>query len=299
MRNLPNLKALRAFEAVARHNSLTAAADELCVGQSAISHQIRQLEEYLGLPVFMRKRYGVELTGEGRVLYATCRRLFDDLGETVDLIRPRMVKNNLRIKVGPFFSSKLIAPRIALFLDANPGVEIHLAHLDTAVSGMGTPDIIISYGTYKSDERVIIDLMQEQLIAVCGAELWRRAASPLELLCGNRLHYRGMAEWQQWLQSSGLVMQRSQQDLIFDDQHIILEAVKEGQGVALMDRTLVEDELRNGQIVQIHPHIHSPRDGYRFLCRPDLFETKPITRKFLLWLQSEIARRRNQTQVSM
>lgn len=133
MRKLPGLKTLRAFEAAARGGSLTAAADELCVGQGAISHQIRLLEDYLGLPVFVRRQYGVELTQEGRLLFATCQRSFDDLAGTIKHISPRTAQKVLRVKVGPFFSMKIIAPRISEFLIQHSGLQLHLSHLDTNV----------------------------------------------------------------------------------------------------------------------------------------------------------------------
>lgn len=80
----------------------------------------------------------------------------------------------------------------------------------------------------------------------------------------------------------------SRQDLIFDDQHIILEAVKEGQGVALIDRTMVEYELRSGQVRLVHDHFYEPNETYQFVCQEELFRTKPVTKSFLAWLLQEI-----------
>lgn len=291
MRDLPSLKSLRAFEAAARNGSLTAAADELCIGQGAVSHQIRILEDHLGLRVFVRKQHGVELTPEGGLLFASCQRAFDDLEGVVQHIRPRTGGKILRVRVGPFFSMKVIAPRISEFLAANPGVQLHLSHLETMTAGTGPADVIIDYCLQPPPGRFSLKLLRERLVPVCGRELWHKQEDKLALLSGNRLHYRGLSEWQSWITSSGLALPRSRQDLIFDDQHIILEAVKEGQGVALVDRTMVEYELKSGQICLAHEHFYEPAETYQFVCQEELLRTKPVTKSFLTWLIAEIGSR--------
>ncbi|MFK0273205.1 LysR family transcriptional regulator [Ensifer sp. NPDC090286] len=289
MRDLPSLKSLRAFEAAARNGSLTAAADELCIGQGAISHQIRNLELNLGLRVFVRKQHGVELTPEGGLLYASCQRAFDDLEGVVQHIRPRTSDKILRVRVGPFFSMKVIAPRISEFLTANPGVQIHLSHLETITAGTGPADVTIAYCLQPPAGRFTRKLLRERLVPVCGRDLWQEDRQAL--LSGNRLHYRGLQEWQSWIASSGLALPRSRQDLIFDDQHIILEAVKEGQGVALIDRTMAEHEFKSGQIRLAHDHFYEPAETYQFVCQEELLRTKPVTKAFLNWLIAEIEER--------
>lgn len=291
MRDLPSLKSLRAFEAAARNGSLTAAANELCIGQGAISHQIRILEDNLGLSVFIRKQHGVELTPEGALLFASCNRAFDDLEGVVQHIRPRNTQKILRVKVGPFFSMKLIAPRISAFLSENPGLQIHLSHLETNTPATGTADVIIDYCLHPPPARFSQRLLRERLVPVCGSAIWQAQAGKHDLLSGNRLHYRGLQEWQSWIASSGLRLPPSRQDLIFDDQHIILEAVKEGQGVALIDRTMVEYELRSGQVRLVHDHFYEPNETYQFVCQEELFRTKPVTKSFLGWLLQEIGDR--------
>lgn len=293
MRRLPNLKTLRVFEAVARCKSFTAAAEELYIGQSAVSHQIKQLEEYLRLPVFVRKRYGVELTNEGKLLFATCSRLFDDLAETVDHILPHALHTTLRVKVGPFFSMKLIAPRISVFIEQNPGLKVHLSHVDSTLATQNIPDIIINYGNPNAGDCFSVELMHERLVPVCSPSFFNKGASALELLSSNRLHYRDLTEWQQWIKSSSLQLKRNQLDIIFDDQHVVLEAVKVGQGVGLIDRVLVEEDIRSGQLRQIHEHYYSPPERYYFSCTHNALETKPVIKKILHWLQSEIKLKQN------
>ncbi len=294
MRDLPGLKSLRAFEAAARCGSLTAAADELCVGQGAVSHQIRLLEDYLGLPVFIRRQHGVELTHEGQLLFASCQRSFDDLEGTLRHISPRTVKKLLRVKVGPFFSMKVIAPRISEFLAQHPGLQLHLSHLDTNLPAAGQPDIVIDYRLGAVSGRFSRQLLRERLVPVCGRVVKERYATAQELLCSTRLHYRSVSEWQSWVATSGLTLPHSQQDLIFDDQHVILEAVKEGQGVALIDLAMVDMELRSGQMVLVSDHYFEPQETYQFVCQEDLFRTKPVTKDFLDWLLGEISLRRKQ-----
>lgn len=294
MRDLPGLKSLRAFEAAARCGSLTAAADELCVGQGAISHQIRLLEEYLGLRVFNRRQYGVDLTQEGSLLFAACQRSFDDLAGTIRHISPRTAQKILRVKVGPFFSMKIIAPRISEFLGQHPGLQLHLSHLDTNVPASGQPDIVIDYRLGGVAGKFSRQLLREKLVPVCGRSVRDQYSDMTQLLCGNRLHYRSVSEWQRWVASSGLMLRHCQQDLIFDDQHIILEAVKEGQGVALIDQAMVEHELRTGQMFLVSEHCFEPQETYQFVCPEELFVTKPVTKDFLDWLLNEITLRRDQ-----
>lgn len=297
MRDLPGLKTLRAFEAAARLGSLTAAADELCVGQGAISHQIRLLEEYLGLPVFVRRQHGVELTQEGSLLFTTCQRSFDDLAEIIRHISPRTAQKVLRVKVGPFFSMKIIAPRISEFLKQHPGLQLHLSHLDTNVPASGQPDIVIDYRFGGVSGKFSQQLLRERLVPVCGISAKHNYKDMVELLCSNRLHYRSVSEWQSWIATSGLSLGHSQQNLIFDDQHIILEAVKEGQGVALIDRALVAQELKAGKVFLVCDHCFEPQETYQFVCAEELFLTKTVTKDFLDWLVKEISLRRKQQDI--
>lgn len=291
MRDLPSLKSLRSFEAAARNGSFTEAANELCVGQGAVSHQIKTLEAYLGLKVFLRKQDGVELTREGELLFAACRRAFDDLGGVVRLIKPRRVQRTLRVKVGPFFSTKLITPRISEFLAANAGVQLHLSHPDTNFPAFGEADVLIDYRDGTPAGRFSTPLLRERLVAVCAPSTRQRFGDVRELLCRSRLHYRGVSEWQNWIASSGLGLLPCQQDLFFDDEHIILEAVKEGQGVALVDRMLAGSELDAGQILLVGDHFYEPPESYQFVCQEELIRSNPTVRNFLDWLLREIKTR--------
>ncbi|WP_278923724.1 LysR family transcriptional regulator [Pseudophaeobacter profundi] len=290
-RQLPNLKALRAFEAVAFHGSFTRAADELAVSQGAVSHQVRQLEEGLGVSVFLRGAKGVSLTEEGKVLQEVCERSFDKIAESTALIRRDRKDRVLRVRVGPFFAMKVIAPRVAGFLEQNPGVQLHLTNLEVDAPPPGAGDIQIKYCLEPPAGCHAIEVFRERQVPVCSPELLQTVRDPVQLLEDPqvpRLHYRDLAEWQAWLDGTGLGAASANSNLIFDDQHTILAAVRSGQGVGLADRALISEDVERGRVCIVSENSVEPEISYKFICGAGRNTAGSLIETFRIWLMSEL-----------
>ncbi len=291
-RRLPSLKALRAFEATARHLSFTNAAKELSVSQGAISHQVRILEEELGTALFVRTKWGITLTAEGTLLKDVSCRWLDEIAEITQHIRPERQTKTLRVQAGPFFSMKVIAPRVASFMSENPGVQLHLNNIDISKATSLQRDVLIDYCLEPPANQYAIELMRERLIPIASPTLLEAGQDPTTLVKRDdisRLNYRDLSDWQNWLEKAGISDKGNHPNLIFDDQHTIVEAVKSGQGIAMADRSLVQDDIKRGRIIVISSlHVES-NTSYKFICSDEQLKTNPVIALFRDWLMKEVA----------
>lgn len=290
-RLLPNLKALRAFEAVAYHGSFTRAADELAVSQGAVSHQVKQLEQNLGVALFLRGAKGVEPTREGMMLQEACERSFDEIGDCTALIRRDRGDRVLRVRVGPFFAMKVIAPRVAAFLEENPGVQLHFNNLERDAPPPGAGDVQVKYCDEPPAGCFAMEIFQEFQVPVCSPGLMESVAGPLELLKDpgvTRLHYRDFSEWQAWLDGTGLGVPTANSNLIFDDQHAILAAVRSGQGIGLADRALISEDVERGRVCVVSENYVVPEASYKFICGQGRNIPGSLIEIFRKWLIAEL-----------
>ncbi|MCQ0092438.1 LysR family transcriptional regulator [Roseovarius sp. M141] len=289
---MSNLRALRAFEAVAHHLSFTRAADELSVSQGAISHQIKLLEQRLGTRLFTRHGKSVALTLEAELLRDVCARSFDEIGETLSLIGHKPKAQILRVRSGPFFAMKVIAPRISEFLSANPGIQLHLNNLDPDSASLGSEDVLIKYCLQPPANSVSVEILKENLVLICNPDLVATGDS-LERIIARpdiaRLHYRDMSDWQSWLDLFGYAGPTAPQNLIFDDQHTILEAARSGQGIGMAERSLIRGDLERGRIAILSDLCLRPEASYKFVYKTERAATHPMIDLFRTWLERQVA----------
>ncbi len=291
-RSLPGLKALRAFEAVAFHCSFTLAADELAVSQGAVSHQIKQIEDNLGVQLFQRGARGVSLTPQGLLLRETAERAFDEIGEIVSLIRADRKAQVLRVRAGPFVAMKVIAPRISEFMKANPGVQLHLNNLREGVVVPGRDDVFIEYGVTAPPGGMAIEILREKLVPVCSPDLLESVDDAESLLMQPsiaRLNYRDLEDWQKWLEMAQMKADGAHPNLVFDDQHTIIEATRAGLGIALADRALIQDDVARERICVISERFIQPRACYRLVYAEEHVSENSCVNLFREWLVQEIS----------
>jgi len=290
-RRFPNLKSLKAFEAVARHESFTLAAHELAISQGAVSHQVKNLEEQLQLKLFNRHSKGISITSEGILLRDTCTRAFDDIASVINIIRPELFVQSIRVLAGPFFSMKVIAPRVASFMQANPEVQLHLNSIERADVGNWSSDVLIQYCEQPPEDKYAIEVLQEKMVPICSPALVSDAASPLSILEREEvtlLHYRDLSDWESWLAEAQLEHWKHQANLIIDDQQTIVEAVKAGQGIGMADRSLIRDEISRGEILVMSDQYVTPKASYKLICDPERLQHHPFIAIFRDWLIAEI-----------
>ncbi|WP_323776353.1 LysR family transcriptional regulator [Leisingera sp.] len=292
-RLLTHLRGLRAFEAVAHYQSFTLAAEELAVSQGAVSHQIKQLEERFGTRLFKRTRHGVLLEPEGELLKEVCGRGFDEIGETLSLISQRRETQLLRVRSGPFFAMKVIAPRISEFLSANPGLQLHLSNLEPDSASLGSEDVLIKYCVQPPANSVSVEILKEKLVPICNPSLTAEGKAYDEIIADTgiaRLHYRDMSDWDDWLKLYGGNGRTATQNLIFDDQHTILEAIRSGQGIGVADRSLVREDVTRGRIVILSENYLRPETSYKFIFMQERAGSNSSIRLFRDWLENEVTK---------
>ena len=254
-RRLPSLSALRAFEAAARHESAKQAAEELSVTATAISHQIRLLEESLGVALFLRKPRKLELTDQGRELRQTLETAFDSIGATVERLRSGPCRKAITLSTTPAIAVRWLVPWVCMLRDTHPDIDLrfHTSHEPVALDGV-TADVAIRYGDGRWPGLVAEKLFDNTFVPTCSPELGLHDAADLPR--HSLIHFRAQgavsapihwAAWQKLAQVPGLDVNAG---LVFSDETHAISAAIGAQGVALMSRQLIEDELREGRLVQ-------------------------------------------------
>ncbi|GAA5183577.1 transcriptional regulator GcvA [Niveibacterium umoris] len=291
MPSLPPLGALRAFEAAARHGSLTAAADELSVTHGAVSQQVKLLEEWLGVSLFERKGRGVALTRAGEALAGTAHDALMSIAERVAQIRRRANPRRLTVTTMPSFAARWLTPRIGRFLEREPNIELNIrsteAVLDLAIEGV---DVAIRFGAGHYPGFDCEFLMADELLVVAspgyqGGKLPRR---PQDLKDAQLLHGAG-DDWGSWFAAAGVAYAAPPKGVSYTDSSHALQAAVEGAGVALTRRSLVKTDLANGRLVQLFDVVCPVAFSYWLVTQPSAREI-PLVQRFRDWIVDEVAR---------
>lgn len=288
------LTALRAFEAAARHLSFQQAAAELNVTPAALSFQIRQLEEALGAPVFLRAHRSVSLSEAGRRLLPGVRDGIESLRSAWRTAKRQVQGQAVAVTAGPAFTSKWLAPRLFNFARAHPEIELRFAAtlrlLDLRHDDV---DVALRFGPDRAEGLFGGVLLREWLTPMMTPELAARYTSPERLCRAPLLHHdesafmRPTIDWSAWFRAAGLDTPPPP-GVQFSQVDHALDAAMSGAGVVLGRFTLGHDALRSGRLVAPFALSLVARESYRFLCAPGA-ETRPPVRAFLQWLQDEAA----------
>ncbi|MGE6243947.1 LysR substrate-binding domain-containing protein [Ectopseudomonas guguanensis] len=254
-RRLPPLSALRAFEAAARHESAKQAAEELSVTATAISHQIRALEESLGVALFLRKPRKLELTLAGRELQQVLESAFDSIGAAVERLSAAPRRHAVTLSTTPAVAVRWLLSWVCLLRDSHPDIDlrIHASHEPVALDGV-TADIAIRYGDGRWPGLVAEKLFDNTFIPACSPLLGLHDAADLPR--HTLIHFRNQAvisaplDWAVWQKKAQVPGLDVSAGLVFSDETHAVSAAVGAQGVALMSRQLIEDELREGRLVQ-------------------------------------------------
>lgn len=257
----PPLIAARSFEAAARHKSFLKAADELNVTPTAVSHQVKKLEEYLGQALFVRLNRAVELTAAGAALASTLKELFASLDEALDPQR-HQDRSTIVISAMPSLAAKWLAPRLPDFEARHPRWQVRLDVDDKLADFKSTPvDIALRYGTGKYPGLHARRWMDAQVSAVCSPDLLLRLplAAPADLrnhtLIHNDVGTRTIhpPDWAEWLAAAGVTRCDLRRGPLFSSTHMALEAAMAGHGVTLAPAPLVALDVACGRLVRPLP----------------------------------------------
>src|SRR3984893_18077552 len=205
LRRLPALNALKAFEAAARHESFTRAAEELCVTQGAVSHQVKALEAELGIKLFNRERQRLIITEAGRDYLAAVRDAFDRIAMGTERLVQRQSSGMLTVSTSPDFAAKWLVHRLGRFGEAHPAIDLRVSatmhHVDFASEDV---DIVVRHGDGHWPGLHVTRLCAEHLFAVCSPTLASRLSQPGDVLKLPLLHLDDRTAWSAWLHAAGV-----------------------------------------------------------------------------------------------
>lgn len=254
-RRLPPLNALRAFEAAARHLSFTEGAKELNVTQAAISHQVKALEEFLGVELFLRKNRALELTGAGSGYLPPLQEAFDLMDAASAVVRKRESSGPLRVSTMNSFASKWLMPRLYRFRQAHPEIDV-LVEANNELSDLLRSDIDLAirfgYGDYPG--LVTEFLARDLFVPLCAPALLtsgKPLRRPEDLVNHTLLHDEVGKDpgWLRWLEIAGAPSEIAGRGPGFSDSSLVVTAAIAGEGVALGRVSLAIEDLRAGRLV--------------------------------------------------
>src|SRR5882724_12433711 len=302
---LPPLNALRVFEAAARHLSFKEAANELSITQAAVSHQIKSLEDYLGVQLFKRAGRGVQLTEAARACLPKLREGFDSLAAAVEMIHLRADETDLQITAPPVFTARWLMPRLADFARREPKIDVRVVSsskmvdagaLDSAAitssldlrSDTSGVEIHLGAGDYpgfRADR-----LFSVSMALVASPELTPPLREPADLANHVLLHDDAMDlvahgnAWQKWLEAAGVADRvDGGRGPRFSTNMLSIEAASQKLGVALALRPMVDADLASGRLVEPFKIEVKPRSAYYLVC-PEVIADRPAVAAFRAWL---------------
>jgi LysR family glycine cleavage system transcriptional activator len=298
---MPPLSALRAFEAAARHLSLTKAAQELHVTAGALSHQIRGLEEQLGQKLFERRVRSIALTPAGKQLYPGLHTGFIHIRDAVAGLDDAGDERVLVISTPPGFTAKWLAPRLYRFSGAHPELDTRvsssLSNANFATDGVDVAVRNLALDAAPDPELLIEKLVELSLVPVCSPKLLEahgpfataHALKGVPLIHDEALAGRAeIPTWADWFKAAGVDGVDVSRGLRFNSADHALDATVEGAGVLLAHDLLAYDELRTGRLVAPFKLKLRTGRGYCFVC-PSKRQHRPQVQAFRTWIRQEMA----------
>jgi LysR family glycine cleavage system transcriptional activator len=292
LRRLPPLNALKAFEAAARHESFTRAAEELCVTQGAVSHQVKALEAELGIKLFNRERQRLVITGAGRDYLAVVRDALDRIAFGTERLMQRQSSGVLTVSTSPDFAAKWLVHRLGRFSESHPEIDLRISatmhHVDFAREDV---DLAVRHGDGNWPGHDVIRLSPEQLFAVCSPKLVagrHRLVRPSDVLKFPLLHLDDRKAWTRWLEAAGVPDAEPSQGPVLNRASMVIDAAVDGQGVALARTTLAAWDLISGRLVRPFKDTSRLSRTYWIVC-PKATSGLPKIKLFQDWLLAEAA----------
>jgi LysR family glycine cleavage system transcriptional activator len=298
--NLPQLGFFQGFEAAARNLSFTKAAEELFLTQSAVSRQIKALEDHLGLKLFERRPRALVLTESGQALYRVAQTVLEQLQSATDRLKADSRTRQLAITTTTGFASLWLIPRLQRFTARHPDIDVRIAATTDALNlERNLIDLAIRYCKPDAVPEGTVRLFGEEMVPVCSRALLRDRARPLkrpeDLKHHTLLHfaYPGAEmqymDWGTWLTALGVGDLKSAGALHFSQYEQMIQAAITGQGVALGRQPLVNELIQSGVLVAPFKQVIGGARAY-FIIESPAAAGKPHVRQFAEWLIEEAKR---------
>jgi len=304
MRNrnaLPALDLLVGFEAAARHLSFTKAGEELFLTQSAVSRQIKELEDQLGVELFQRRHRALALTDAGKSFYASAAQVLTTMRAATDRLRAQAGKKGLSVTTTHSFAALWLIPRLAGFTRSHPGIDVRIM-ADTRVQDLDRDglDLAIRHGPASLAGSNAVRLMGERVFPVCSPKLVKDKSKPLREPQDLRYHCllqyddpegrHPWLHWKTWLEVERIADLRPAGTLSFSGYEQIIPAALAGHGVGLGRTPLVKDLLASGELVAPFKSSADPARAYYAVVSKSA-DGRPEVSEFVSWLKQEAAKK--------
>ena len=296
--NLPRLSQLHAFEAVARHASFTLAADELCLTQSAVSRQVKSLEQDLGQPLFHRRHRAIELTDDGQLLFRAVTRGLDEIGDCIATMRAENERQQITVAASVAFAYYWLMPRIERFSERHPDIDLRVLATDQAVDpGRGDSDIAVLYGDGNWRGIEARWLFGERVYPVCSPgylESHPELQQASDILGQTLLHLDGggniwgAVDWQVWLARQGVTGQPMGRGVRLNSYPMVLQGAEAGRGVALGWSYITDEMVADGRLVCPFGGAIDTLNGY-YIGASQHAADRPELGDFLDWIAEEVS----------
>ena len=298
LEQFPGLRSLRAFNAAARHLSFTKAADEMGVTPAAISHQIKELEDQIGIALFTRTSRSMTLTREGDILSTAAAESLETLARAVKRIKRLENRKVLKVSASPSIAAKWLVPRLDRFLDQAPGAEVRVDVSTTALDfERDDVDIAIRFGQGRYPGLKSDLLFTDKIFPVCSPRIITKEkplAQPKDLMRHTLIHLDYEAQgvvwpnWKMWMIAAGINDFDDKRGMHFGQTSLTVQAAIDGHGVALGDSNLVADDLAEGRLVKpFELSLKAPSQFAYHVVSPLDTSQNPLVEAFRQWCLSE------------
>ncbi|MBL7229464.1 MAG: LysR family transcriptional regulator [Pseudomonas sp.] len=291
MQHIPSLHALRAFEAAARLRSFARASEELHLTPSAVSHQVRSLEQHFGSPLFARANRQVSLTPDGERLFVVLAQAFGLIYKICSDLSPPAETQDLAVHCTPSLATKWLGPRLPSFIAQNPTINIRLSSNADPIDLLRNEsiDIAIAYAIPPSNPGItVLSLGQEEFSALCSP-LFAAEHVPSDI---NALVKLGSTlspvSWDDWFKHNGMEMNIARNGPSFDRGSLVVAAAAQGLGVALETLRFAEDEIKNGSLVRLGGEQYAGiKRDLHYLCFRTRDQNMPKIKSFCDWILAQ------------
>lgn len=285
---LPSLKFLKTFQIAATRLSFKAAAEELFITPSAVSHQIKTLEEQLGVALFERGAHSLTLTEGGRNYLQHMDALFARLTTVTEQLQSRFSRGVVRLHITPFFATEMLLPKLQSLLEAQPDTDIHINTVHALESHPADADVSIVVNAAPEDGLACHKLFSQAFVPACSPLLLQRI--PIDALDDLNRHTLIVHEarrdgWERWADSVGIEL-RPRKVIRFDTMSAAAQAAELGVGVALVSSRLSNDRFAQGSLVKLFDTELATGESYFLLLRPE-DATRPDVRTLTQWILDE------------
>ena len=284
----PSLKAISTFETAARHESFKGAAEELFLTPSAISHQVRHLEEHLRVKLFHRLSGGLAITDAGRLYLAMLTPVFSEIDEATKQVMQLEYSDQLTVRSAPSFARKWLLDRLPGFLEAQPDIDVKvIATSERLDFQKKSIDIGIYYGQPNMPGYITRPLLSERVLPMCSPAFKDAASglrSPADLPDFTLIHTEiNLVTWRMWLNDRNIAVGEELRGISLDPSELAIEAAVRGVGIVLESSLLASQELENGTLVPAFDGTTSEVMSY-FLVYPEDNAELPKVVAFCDWI---------------